>query len=139
MVDFEVITPKGNDLNLFTITKTAPIYPIGSFRQVRDLEEKAYTNSNPLINYREFPFETFPLNATSGTYYCLLTVSYTSGWGYNMMQSNQAEFLQTAVVAAPFQLNGQFDVTPATANTGSFLETWSAWAGAPTSGSYTFA
>ena len=138
MVDFVVITPKGNDAGLVTISATAPVYPIGSFRQVRDLEEKAYTNSNPLINYREFPFETFPLNATSGTYYCLLTVAYTSGWGYNMMQSNQPEFLQTAVVAAPFAADGQFDVTPTTTNVGSFLETWSAWAGAPTSGSYTF-
>ena len=138
MVDFDVFVPKGNTTSLITIAKTAPVYPIGSFRQIRDLEEKAYTNSNPLINYREFPFETFPLNATSGTYYCMLTVAYTSGWGYNMMQSNQAEFLQTAVVAAPFQADGQFDVTPTTTNAGSFLETWAAWAGAPTSGSYTF-
>jgi hypothetical protein len=139
MVDFVVITPKGNDSGLVTVTKTEPIYPIGSFRQVRDLEEKAYTNSNPLINYREFPFETFPLNATSGTYYCLLTVAYTSGWGYNMMQSNQAEFLQTAVVACPFSADGQFDLTPSPANSvKNFLEVWDAWAGSPTSGSYTF-
>jgi len=138
MVDFVVISPKGNDLGLFTTTKTAAVYPVGSYAQVRDLEEKAYTNSNPLINYREFPFETFPLNATSGTYYCMVNVSYTSGWGYNMMQSNQPEFLQTAVIAAPFAADGQFDVTPTTTNAGSFLETWSAWAGAPTSGSYTF-
>jgi hypothetical protein len=139
MVDFVVITPKGNDAGLVTVTATAPVYPVGSFRQIRDLEEKAYTNSNPLINYREFPFETFPLNATSGTFYCMLTVAYTSGWGYNMMQSNQPEFLQTAVVAAPFSAEGQFDVDASPANAvKNFLEVWSAWAGAPTSGSYTF-
>lgn len=139
MVDFVVITPKGNDAGLVTISATAPVYPVGSFRQIRDLEEKAYTNSNPLINYREFPFETFPLNATSGTFYCMLTVAYTSGWGYNMMQSNQPEFLQTAVVAAPFSAEGQFDVDASPANAvKNFLEVWSAWAGSPTSGSYTF-
>ena len=138
VVDFVVITPKGNDSGLVTIAATAPVYPVGSYRQIRDIEEKAYTNSNPLINYREFPFETFPLNATSGTFYCIVTVSYVSGWGYNMMQSSQPEFLQTAVIAAPFAADGQFDVTPTTTNAGSFLETWSAWAGAPTSGSYTF-
>lgn len=139
MVDFDVFVPKGNTTSLITVAKTAPVYPIGSYRQIRDLEEKAYTNVNPLINYREFPFEDFALNAVSGTYYCMIAVSYASSWGYNMMQSNSTEFLQTAVVAAPFQADGQFDVTPTTANAGSFLETWSAWAGAPTSGSYTFA
>jgi cytochrome b561 len=82
----------------------------------------------PVINYREFPFEVFPVNATPGTFYCMLTVVYASGWGYNMMQSNQAEFLQTAVVAAPFAADGQFDNTQTTANQGSFLETWAAWA-----------
>jgi hypothetical protein len=130
MVDFEVITPKGNDEGIFTITDVAstPIYPIGSFRQIRDLEEKAHTNIMPVINYREFPFEVFPVNATPGTFYCMLTVVYASGWGYNMMQSNQAEFLQTAVVAAPFAADGQFDNTQTTANQGSFLETWAAWA-----------
>jgi hypothetical protein len=139
MVDFVVITPKGNDAGLVTITATAPVYPVGSFRQIRDLEEKAYTNSNPLINYREFPSELFPLNATSGTFYCILTVAYTSGWGYNMMQSNQAEFLQTAVIAAPFSAEGQFDVDASPANAvKNFLEVWNAWAGAPTFGSYTF-
>jgi len=125
MVDFVVITPKGNEASLMTVTKTDPVYPIGSFRQIRDLEEKAYTNSNPLINYREFPAELFPLNATSGNFYCMLTVAYTSGWGYNMMQSNQAEFLQTAVVAAPFQSSGDFDDT--SSPTDSFLEVWIAW------------
>lgn len=125
MVDFVVITPKGNDASLITVTPTAPVYPIGSFRQIRDLEEKAYTNSNPLINYREFPFETFPLNATAGNYYCMLTVAYTSGWGYNMMQKSQDEFLQTAVVAAPFVSGGDFD--DATSPTDSFLEVWIAW------------
>jgi hypothetical protein len=55
------------------------------------------------------------------------------------MQSNQPEFLQTAVVAAPFSAEGQFDVDASPANAvKNFLEVWSAWAGAPTSGSYTF-
>jgi hypothetical protein len=142
-VDFQVITPHGNYPEVFAVAKTPPVPPIGSFRQVRDLEEKAYTNSNPLINYREFPFETFPLNATSGTYYCMVTLAYTSDWGYNMMQSNQSEFLQTAVVAAPFISEGQFDVTPTpTGSVGHFLDILDTWLGTYTVsgwGSFTFA
>ena len=126
MVDFIVITPKGNDSGLITVSATAPVYPIGSYRQIRDLEEKAYTNSFPLINYREFPFEDFALNATSGTEYATLTIAYTSGWGYNMMQSNQAEFLQTVVVAAPAASGSPFDsdISP---NNNNFATVWNAW------------
>jgi hypothetical protein len=143
MVDFVVITPKGNDAGLITISATAPVYPIGSYRQIRDLEEKAYTNSNPLINYREFPFETFPLNATPGTFYCTVALSYVSNWGYNVMQSNQSEFLQTVVIAAPFIADtGQFDVTPTpTGSVGHFLDILDAWLGTYTVsgwGSFTF-
>jgi hypothetical protein len=125
MVDFVVITPKGNDPQVFAITKNDPVYPIGSYRQVRDLEEKAHTQSMPLINYREFPFETFPLNADPTFSYNLLTISYTAGWGYNMMQSNQAEFLHTVVVAAPNQANSHFDGTPASGSTfATVFDTW---------------
>ena len=40
-----------------------------------------------------------------------------------MMQSNQAEFLQTVVVAAPAALNSQFDGTLATPNASNFATT----------------
>ena len=126
MVDFIVITPKGNDAGLVTITQTPPVYPTGTYRQIRDLEEKAYTNSFPLINYREFPFEDFALNATSGTQYATFTIAYTSGWGYNMMQKNQDEFLQTVVVAAPASSGSPFDsdISP---NGNNFATVWNAW------------
>jgi hypothetical protein len=126
MVDFIVITPKGNDAGLMTVATTPPVPPTGTYRQIRDLEEKAYTNSFPLINYREFPFEDFALNATSGTEYATFTIAYTSGWGYNMMQSNQNQFLQTVVVAAPAVSGSPFDsdISP---NNNNFATVWNAW------------
>jgi len=126
MVDFVVITPHGNDAGLMTIAATAPTIPSGTYRQIRDLEEKAYTNSFPLINYREFPFEDFALNATSGTEYATLTIAYTPSSGYNMMQSNQSEFLQTVVVAAPAVAGSPFDsdISP---NNNNFATVWNAW------------
>ena len=127
MVDFVVITPKGNDAGFFTISKTGPTYPIGSYRQVRDLEEKAYTNSMPLINYREFPFETFPINADPTFTYDILTIGFTTNWGYNMMQSNQSEFLQTVVVAAPRVAQGQFDATVSPAIANNFAGIFNTW------------
>lgn len=127
MVDFEVITPKGNDEGIFTVVKTAPTYPTGTYRQIRDLEEQAYTNNMPLINYREFPFEVFPLNATSGTEYATLTVAYTSASGYNYMQSSQKEFLHTIVVAAPAASTSQFDSVLSPANASNFATTWNLW------------
>jgi hypothetical protein len=67
----------------------------------------------------------FPLNATVGTSYSILNVSYTSGWGYNLMQANQDVFLQSVVVAAPYASSGDFDDT--SSPTDSFLEVWAAW------------
>ena len=127
MVDFEVISPKGNDPVVFTVTKTAPTYPVGSFRQVRDLEEKAHTNSMPLINYREFPFEVFPINADSTIdEYNIFTVTYNLGAGYNYMQSSSKEFPQTVVVCAPAADAGdQFDAGTA----GTFANVYQAWSG----------
>lgn len=125
MVDFEVITPHGNELGVFTTTKTAQVYPSGTYRQIRDLEERAHTNSMPLINYREFPFETFPLNANpSSNNYDVFTVVFSVENGYNYMQSNSAEFLQTAVVCAPAAAGSEFD---ADATTNSFAEFWNTW------------
>jgi len=144
VVDFIVIYPKGfEDLGISVATTTALKTGIGTYAQVKDLEEKAYTNINPLINYREFPFEDFALNATPGTLYSLVTISYTTGWGYNMMQSSQPEFLQTAVIAAPYNSNSDFDVT-STAD--GFLDALSAWcgttfnttSGSPSSGTFDF-
>jgi hypothetical protein len=126
MVDFVVITPKGNDASLMTIAATAPTLPTGTYRQIRDLEEKAYTNSFPLINYREFPFEDFALNADPTLTYATFTIAYTSGWGYNMMQSSQNEFLHTVVVAAPASSGSPFDsdISP---NGTNFATVWNAW------------
>jgi hypothetical protein len=129
MVEFVVITPKGNDTGLVTITETASTQPVGSYRQVRDLEEKAYTNSNPLINYREFPFQTFALNADSTKTYGIFTAVYEAGWGYNMMQKSNSVFPQTVVVCAPEQADGQFD---ATGSGTTFAEAWAAFAGSAT-------
>lgn len=124
MVDFEVITPKGNYTGLITIAKTAPTYPVGSYRQVRDMEEKAYTNSTPLINYREFPFQDFILNANpSVNNYDIFTITYNAASGYNYLQSSGKVFPQTVVVAAPAQANGQFD----RGTSGSFANLFDAW------------
>lgn len=132
VVDFIVIYPKGfSDLGISVAVTTALKPGIGTYAQVKDLEEKAYTNINPLINYREFPFEDFALNATSGIGYSLLTINYLAGWGYNMMQSSQPEFLQTVVVAAPFIADGDFDVT--SSNNG-FIEAFNTWYGSANSG-----
>jgi hypothetical protein len=129
MVEFIVITPKGFDTSLSTslvVTETASTQPVGSYRQVRDMEERAYTNANPLINYREFPFEDFVLNADSTqNSYALLTLTYNLTSGYNYMQSNTKEFPQTLVVAAPVAVDGLFDNTPASGTTfASLFNTW---------------
>jgi hypothetical protein len=129
MVEFIVITPKGFDTSLSTslvVTETASTQPVGSYRQVRDFEEKAYTNANPLINYREFPFEDFVLNADSTqNSYCLLTLTYNLSAGYNYMQSGSKEFPQTLVVAAPATTDGLFDRTPSAGTTfASLFNTW---------------
>jgi len=136
VVEFDVIYPKGWVDSVMAVTQSTRI-PVGSYRQVRDLEEKAYTNSNPLINYREFPFEDFALNANSSTStYSLVTLAYTSDWGYNMMQSNQSEFLQTAVIAAPASANGDFDYL---SSSETFLQTLYAWLGSSvTNGTFDF-
>ena len=126
MVDFVVITPKGNDAGLVTIAQTAPVYPTGTYRQIRDLEEKAHTNSMPLINYREFPFQEFPINADPSLNYATLTIAYTSESGYNYMQSNQNNFLHTVVVAAPAAAGSPFDsdISP---NYNNFATVWNGW------------
>jgi hypothetical protein len=133
VVDFIVIYPKGFSDSGISVALTTPLKQgIGTYAQVKDLEEKAYTNITPLINYREFPFEDFALNANPSTAgYSLLTISYLAGWGYNMMQSNSAEFLQTVIVAAPFGANGDFDVD--SSNNG-FLEAFQTWYGNANSG-----
>jgi hypothetical protein len=133
VTDYIVIYPKGFDAagDITLSVGTELRQGVGTYAQVRDLEEKAYTNSTPLINYREFPFEDFALNATSGTGYSLLTINYLAGWGYNMMQSSQPEFLQTVVVAAPFIADGDFDVT--SSNNG-FIEAFNTWYGSANSG-----
>lgn len=130
VVEFDVIYPKGWVDSTMAVTQ-ATRQPIGSYRQVRDLEEKAYTNSHPLINYREFPFEDFALNANSSTStYSLVTLAYTSGWGYNMMQKNMDEFLQTVVIAAPASADKDFDYS---SSSETFLQTLYTWLGSSVS------
>jgi hypothetical protein len=127
VTDFVVVYPKGFDAagQITIATPTALVVGKGQFGQIRDLEEKAYTNSNPLINYREFPFQEFPINAVAGTTYDLLTISYVAPSGYNFMQSNSAEFLQTVVVACPPVSTGHFDGDQA----GSFAKLFNDWYG----------
>jgi hypothetical protein len=137
MVDFVVITPKGNDAGLITVSATAPTLPVGSYRQVRDLEEKAYTNATPLINYREFPFEDFALNADSTKSYDIFTITYNAGWGYNLLQSSQNSFPQTLVVCAPRVNAGQFDVSGTSPSGSSFAEDMTTWYGTFSSGAFT--
>jgi len=106
MVDYIVTYPKGFDVSgQLTVTlTTAPVQPIGSWKQVRQMEETAFTNTMPLINYREFPFEDFSLNvnlsATTATYAIFTLVHSTGGVNsYNFSQSNYREFPQTTVCA----------------------------------------
>jgi hypothetical protein len=130
MVDFVVITPKGNELGLFTVTPTAQVYPSGTYRQVRDLEEKAYTNSMPLINYREFPFEEFPIIALpASNNYDVFTTTFVVQNGYNYMQSNTSEFLQTVVICGISGAGSEFDKDSTLNN---FAEFWTTWVGSGT-------
>jgi hypothetical protein len=135
-VEFDVIYPKGWTASTSVPTLVnATTQPVGSYRQVRDLEEKAYTNANPLINYREFPFQTFPINADPTlNNYGVFTLVYDAGWGYNMMQSSNPIFPQTVVVCSPVTTGvagsdgRQFD----SSGTGTtFAEQWIAFAGTP--------
>lgn len=127
MVNFIVITPKGNDLSLFTVTPTAQTYPVGTYRQVRDLEEKAYTNSMPLINYREFPFEEFPIIARpTSNNYDIFTTTFVVENGYNYMQSNTSQFLQTVVICGISGTGTEFDKD---ASLNNFAEFWTTFVG----------
>ena len=129
LVEFDVIYPKGW-VTSSPVINTKTTYPVGSYRQIRDLEEKAYTNSTPLINYREFPFEDFVLNADSTqNSYCMLTLTYSATSGYNYLQSNMKEFPQTLVVAAPALADALFDSSSSVAIT--FAELFNAWYGTP--------
>lgn len=127
VVEFDVIAPKGwTNASSIAVVTTPTAYPSGTYRQIRDLEEKAHTNSMPLINYREFPFEVFPLNADSSTdNYDMLTITYNLPAGYNYMQSSSKEFPQTVVVCAPTPATtgDQFDVDV----TNTFINKFDAW------------
>jgi hypothetical protein len=126
IVDFVIVSPKGFDgpSDITSTVGTELKQGTGLYSQVRDLEEKAFTNTNPLINYREFPFQDFALNATSGTNYNIFTVTYTTANGYNFMQSNNKEFVQTVVVCAPGIATKDFDSGTA----GKFAARWNAFA-----------
>jgi|LakMenEpi03Aug12_release.lakeMendotaPanAssembly.Ray.scaffolds.fasta_scaffold106867_1 hypothetical protein len=127
LVEFDVIAPKGwTNASSIAVVTTQTVYPSGSYRQVRDLEEKAHTNSMPLINYREFPFEVFPLNANpANNDYNMLTITYNLPAGYNYMQSSSKEFPQTVVVCSPNTgvATNQFD----SGTTNTFANKFNAW------------
>lgn len=116
VVDFVLVYPKGYDAstNITVATDTALVYGKGTWAQVRDMEERSFTNINPLVNYREFPFSDYNLNAdtiATNTLFDLFTIVHTAsdGYGYNFMQSSTKSFPQVTVCALP---DGSADATP---------------------------
>jgi hypothetical protein len=130
VVDFIAIYPKGlQDSGITVAETTALVYGKGTWAQVRDMEERSFTNISPLVNYREFPFSDYNLNAdvisTSNNFNLFTIVHNTeSGYGYNFMQSSTKSFPQVTVAAAPTSSN---DGTVGSNNYfGSVLTAW--WA-----------
>jgi len=106
VVDFVLVYPKGYDAstNITIATDTALVYGKGTWAQVRDMEERSFTNSSPIVNYREFPFSDYNLNvdniSTSQNFNLFTLVHDTpAGYGYNFMQSSSKSFPQVTVVA----------------------------------------
>jgi hypothetical protein len=139
VIDFVIVSPKGFDGpdDIAVTTESGFQYPIGSWAQVRDLEEKAFTNVNPLINYREFPFEDFALNvnaiATSAEFNQFVLV-HSAGNGYNYMQSSSKDFPQTTIAAV---VSGTNDGTVGSDNYfGSVLTAWWSKDSTPTSAQF---
>lgn len=108
-VNFNVIYPRGFVASGSVPTvSTAKAEPFGTWRQVRDMEELYFTQVNPQINYREFPFQDFDLNVNSiatTTNFNQFTVNYMSGNGYNFMGMSDKGFPQTLIVFAPTSSN----------------------------------
>jgi len=118
VTDFVVVYPKGFDAagQITVATSTALVYGKGTWAQVRDMEERSFTNISPLVNYREFPFSDYELNSDlvavgsrSSTNYNLFTLVHNAPAGYNYMQSSGKTFPQVTVCAFPTSSN---DGTP---------------------------
>jgi hypothetical protein len=106
VVDFVLVYPKGYDAstNITVATDTALVYGKGTWAQVRDMEERSFTNISPLVNYREFPFSDYNLNvdniSTSQNFNLFTIVHNTpAGYSYNFMQSSTKSFPQVTVIA----------------------------------------
>jgi len=107
VTDFVVVYPKGFDAagQITVATSTALVYGKGTWAQVRDMEERSFTNANPLVNYREFPFSDYNLNAdaiATTTLFNLFTLVHNAPAGYNYMQSSGKTFPQVTVCALPY-------------------------------------
>jgi hypothetical protein len=140
VVDFIVIYPKGlQDSGISVAETTALVYGKGTWAQVRDMEERSFTNISPLVNYREFPFSDFNLNTdliATNTNFNLFTIVHNtvSGYGYNFMQSSAKTFPQVTVAAAPTSSN---DGTVGSNNYfGSVLTAWWSADSTPTSAQF---
>lgn len=108
VTDFVIVYPKGFDAagQITIATPTPLVYGKGTWAQVRDMEERSFTNISPLVNYREFPFSDYNLNtdtiATSNNFNLFTLVHTTpAGYGYNFMQSSTKSFPQVTVCAFP--------------------------------------
>ena len=139
VVDFVVIYPKGFDASgdITVATTTALVYGKGTWAQVRDMEERSFTNISPLVNYREFPFSDYNLNvdniSTSQNFNLFTIVHNTpAGYGYNFMQSSAKSFPQVTVVAT----YGDDGTVGTNDNFGSVLTGWWAKDSTPTSANF---
>ena len=106
VTDFVVVYPTGFDAPLQAViaTSQALVYGKGTWAQVRDMEERSFTNSSPIVNYREFPFSDYNLNVdaiATTTNFNLFTLVHNSPAGYNYMQSSGKSFPQVTVCAFP--------------------------------------
>jgi hypothetical protein len=141
VTDFVVVYPKGFDAagQITIATPTALGYGVGTWSQVRDMEERSFSNIYPTVNYREFPFSDYNLNAdtiATTTNFNLFTLVHNTpaGYGYNLMQSSMNSFPQVTVAAAPTSSNdgtvGSNDFF------GSVLTAWWASDATPTSAQF---
>jgi hypothetical protein len=141
VTDFVVVYPKGFDASgdITVATSTALVYGVGTWAQVRDMEERSFSNSYPTVNYREFPFSDYNLNAdliATNTNFNLFTIVHNTpvGYGYNFMQSSAKTFPQVTVAAAPTSSN---DGTVGSNNYfGSVLTAWWSADSTPTSAQF---
>lgn len=127
-VDYNVIYPRGF-VTAVPVVSTAFVPGVGTYAQLRDLEERAYTNSTPHINYKNFPFEDWEFNvdlSSRSTLYNLLTITYILDDGNrNFMQGSARGTEHTIVVAAPAVADGQMDSGTA----GTFATLFNTWYG----------